>query len=154
MWKVAEGEETDAVGKAEQWLADCSHKHGQVDWIQIEIAAQDISLQRHLVLNITRLSICLLVALVLTSPALCRKPCDEPGIDTAPGWQVDSVGGRSMTALAAKVTASISEVKQVSFITAVLMAVALCFHSILEVSILACAGLGRIVCGFPTLQAG
>ena len=55
-----------------------------------------------------------------------------------PKWQVDSVGGRNMTALAAKVTASISEVKQVSFITAVLMAVALCFHSILEVSMTGC----------------
>lgn len=50
-----------------------------------------------------------------------------------------------MTALAAKVTASISEVKQVSFITAVLMAVALCFHSILEVSLVG-YGISRVSC--------
>jgi len=48
------------------------------------------------------------------------------------------VGGRNMTALAAKMTDSIREAKQVSFITAVLMAVALCFHSILEVRLVCC----------------
>lgn len=50
--------------------------------------------------------------------------------------QTDSAGGRSLEALAAKISVGLpSAVKPVSFLTAVLMAVALCFHSILEVSL-------------------
>lgn len=46
----------------------------------------------------------------------------------------NSSTSRSLEALAATMTAKSSGMKQVSFLTAVLMAVALCFHSILEVS--------------------
>lgn len=49
--------------------------------------------------------------------------------------QTDSAGGKSLEALAAKIGVNIPDVKPVSFLTAVLMAVALCFHSILEVQL-------------------